>query len=338
MDFKRIVFMQLLFVALVAQAQKPLPVIDMHLHASSADENGPPPLGLCIPMVRYMPSFESSQQWTAAFLAGLKSPPCSDPIWSPLTDEALKIATIEVLQRRNIIGVLSGPPERVLDWFESAPDHFIPSVQFQIGRDEYTVESLRALLEQGPFTVLGEVSNQYVGVAPDDERMAPYWALAESLGVPVAIHMGEGPPGAAVLIPTYRASLSSPLLLEEVLNRHPDLRVSIMHYGSPLIDDTIAILAAYPQVYVDLGGIQWFYPKTYFYGQLRRLIDAGFGKRVMFGSDQLSWPGVIEPAIAIINSAPFLSEQEKRDILYNNAARFLKLSPEQIARHHGQLQ
>jgi hypothetical protein len=25
----------------------------------------------------------------------------------------------------------------------------------------------------------------------------------------------------------------------------------------------------------------------------------------------------------------------KRDILYNNAARFLRLSPEQIAKHHG---
>ncbi len=55
----------------------------------------------------------------------------------------------------------------------------------------------------------------------------------------------------------------------------------------------------------------------------------------MFGSDQLTWPGVIEPAIAVIEEAPFLSEEQKRDILYNNAARFLGLSEEEIARHHG---
>lgn len=108
-----------------------------------------------------------------------------------------------------------------------------------------------------------------------------------------------------------------------------------MHYGSPLIDEMISMLGAYPQLYVDLGGIQWFYPRPYFYEQLRKFVDAGFEKRVMFGSDQMVWPGVIEPAMAIIEEAPFLSHEQKRDILYNNAARFLRLSKEEIARHHG---
>ena len=33
-------------------------------------------------------------------------------------------------------------------------------------------------------------------------------------------------------------------------------------------------------------------------------------------------------------AAPFLDEAQKRDILYNNAARFLRLSAEQIAADH----
>jgi predicted TIM-barrel fold metal-dependent hydrolase len=41
----------------------------------------------------------------------------------------------------------------------------------------------------------------------------------------------------------------------------------------------------------------------------------------MFGSDQMVWPGVIEPAIAIIEDAPFLDPEQKRDIFYNNAAK-----------------
>jgi predicted TIM-barrel fold metal-dependent hydrolase len=94
-----------------------------------------------------------------------------------------------------------------------------------------------------------------------------------------------------------------------------------MHCGSPLIDEMIAMLATYPQLYVDIGGIQWLYPRPYFYGQLRKFIDAGFGKRVMFGSDQMVWPGVIEPAIAIIEDAPFLDPEQKRDIFCNNAAK-----------------
>jgi hypothetical protein len=52
-------------------------------------------------------------------------------------------------------------------------------------------------------------------------------------------------------------------------------------------------------------------------------------------SDQMIWPGVIERAVAVIEEAPFLSQEQKRDIFYNNAARFLRLSEEEIARHHG---
>jgi len=54
----------------------------------------------------------------------------------------------------------------------------------------------------------------------------------------------------------------------------------------------------------------------------------------MFGSDQMVWPEVIERSIAVIEEAPFLTESQKRDIFYNNAARFLRLSVEEIARHH----
>ena len=205
----------------------------------------------------------------------------------------------------------------------------------QLGADAPSPGALRRLFAEGPFAVLGEVSNQYVGIAPDDPRMESYWALAEELDIPVAIHMGEGPAGAAYVYPTYRARLTSPYMLEEVLIRHPKLRVSVMHCGSPLIDEMIAMLGAYPQLYVDIGGIQWFYPRPYFYGQLRKLIDAGFGKRVMFGSDQMVWPGVIDPAIGVIEEAPFLNAEQKRDIFYNNAARFLRLSQEVIAQHHG---
>jgi predicted TIM-barrel fold metal-dependent hydrolase len=325
----------LLLLAPLARAQERLPVIDMHMHAWAADGNGPPPLAICTPMTPYAPATASVDAWVASFMAAGKEPPCPDPLWSLETDEALLDETIATMERRNVVGVISGPPDRALQWFEAAPERFIPSAQLQIGRDEYDLDSLRALFEDGPFAVLGEVANQYVGIAPDDERMEPFWALAEDLDVPVAIHMGEGPPGAGVLIPTYRMELANALLLEPVLAKHPGLRVSIMHYGSPFIDEAIALLGAWPQVYLDLGGIQWFYPRAYFYRQLQQIVDAGFGNRVMFGSDQMVWPGLIERSIAIIEEAPFLSDAQKRDILYNNAARFLRLSDETIARHHG---
>jgi predicted TIM-barrel fold metal-dependent hydrolase len=38
--------------------------------------------------------------------------------------------------------------------------------------------------------------------------------------------------------------------------------------------------------------------------------------------------------ISAILEADFLTDSQKRDILYNNAARFLRLTDEQIAEHH----
>lgn len=188
----------------------------------------------------------------------------------------------------------------------------------------------------GRLAVLGEMVNQYAGIAPTDERMYPYWALAEELDIPVGIHVGTGPPGAIYLgAQGYRARLHSVLTMEEVLVRHPRLRVYLMHAGYPMLDDLLALLYAHPQVHVDVGVIVFTQPRPAFYRYLRGIVEAGFVSRVMFGSDQMVWPGVIERAVAVINEAPFLSDGQKRDILYNNAARFLRLSEEEIARHHG---
>lgn len=46
------------------------------------------------------------------------------------------------------------------------------------------------------------------------------------------------------------------------------------------------------------------------------------------------WPGTIERAIAVIDEAPILTVRQKTDIFYNNAVRFLRLTKDDIARHH----
>jgi len=99
----------------------------------------------------------------------------------------------------------------------------------------------------------------------------------------------------------------------------------VMHYRSPLVDDMIALLYSYPQVYVDVGQNDWGFPRKHFYSQLRRLVDAGLGKRIMFGSDEMTWPETIRIAVETIESADFLSHEQKRDIFCRNAARFLRL-------------
>jgi predicted TIM-barrel fold metal-dependent hydrolase len=316
-------------------ADSRLPIIDMHLHAMAADANGPPPLGLCSPFPEF-PLASATEEWAATFIAWQKKPPCADPVWSPETDEALRQQTLAIMERRNVYGVLSGTPARVRQWRDAAPGRFIAGMGFQLGPDAITPAQMRELYTAGSFEVLAEVTNQYLGIGPSDPRFEPYLAVAEELQFPVGIHVGTGPPGAPYLgTEKYRAALHSALTLEDALVRHPKLRLYIMHAGWPMTDDLLAVLWAHPQVYAEFGAIVFALPRPEFHGFLRRIVQAGFGKRIMFGSDQMVWPGLIERALEAVESAEFLTPEQKRDILYNNAARFLRLSPEEIARHHG---
>lgn len=58
---------------------------------------------------------------------------------------------------------------------------------------------------------------------------------------------------------------------------------------------------------------------------IERLVDGGFEDRVMYGTDQLIWPKLMAYSISIIQNADYLTPEQKRDILYSNAARFLRL-------------
>jgi predicted TIM-barrel fold metal-dependent hydrolase len=221
--------------------------------------------------------------------------------------------------------VLSGPYENSAKWRLAAPNRFFPALSFGNPK-EVSPPRLEQLYRSGELAAMGEVTTQYQGIEPTDPRMEPYWALAERLDIPVQLHVGTGPFGVIYMgAGGYRARLHSALSVEEVLVKHPKLRIYLAHAGYPMIDDLLALMYAHPQVYVDTGVIIFTQPRPAFYRYLQRIFEAGFGKRVMFGSDQMVWPGVIGRSIAVINEAPFLSEQQKRDILYNNASRFLRL-------------
>lgn len=311
------------------------PIIDVHLHALSAEALGPPPLGLCLPIDEF-PTHDDTRPWGDSFLRWLKEPPCSRPLWSPKADDELREASIQAMEQWNVFGVVSGTAERVETWRSRAPDRVMPALQFSADSSSEKPDDLRRLHAAGQLTVLGEVLNQYAGITPDDERFEPYLALCEELDIPVAIHVGPGPPGSPYLgSDGYRARLHSPLLLEEALVRHPRLRVQVMHAGWPMLDDMVALMFAHPRVYVDVGLLGWGITLPEFHRYLQRLVEGGFGNRVMFGSDQMVWPGLITYTIEALEAAPFLSEPQKRAIFYDNAARFLRLDEAEMARHHG---
>lgn len=276
------------------------PIIDMHLHAFQLPDGGAPPVN-----------------------------PVTGQSSLSQTTEELRGASLAALARYNIVkAVTSGPAETVAQWRAAAPERILVGAFVDEDNPLPDLSALRANIGAGRVHVLGELALQYRGMSPNDPRLEPYYALAEELDVPVGLHTGIGPPGTPYrpCCTQFRVTLGNPIQIEEVLVRHPRLRLYLMHAGAPYLQETKAIMSVYPQVYADLSVINWILPREEFHDYLRELMRAGFGKRLLFGSDQMFWPEAIGMAVEGIESATFLTESEKRDIFYNNAIRFLGIN------------
>lgn len=301
------------------------PVIDMHMHADTVADY-PPGMGYCVPLMAMDPALDHSRDYGEQYMDAWRDSGCENPLVAAKSDEELLEWTIERLEANNAIALLQGPPDRVKAWMQAAPGRFVPSVSFTIGREDHeNLEWMRELFTNGGFVMLGEVGNQYRGIAPNDSRMDEVWAMVAELDIPVGYHMGTGPPAAITMYPEYRVWPGNPLLLEDVLARHPNLRISIQHMATGFHDELKMMLWTYPQLYVETSGpITW---SEDFHTYMQDLIDAGLENRILFGVDALIWPEMLDRSISIIEEADYLTEAQKRKILFDNAVRFLKLDP-----------
>ena len=70
----------------------------------------------------------------------------------------------------------------------------------------------------------------------------------------------------------------------------------------------------HPNVYVDITVVNWILPEKEVIKYIIALTDAGFGNRILYGSDQMVWPDIIDDAIAMINDSDALTLTQKADI------------------------
>lgn len=279
---------------IIAQARPP--IIDMHMHASRPGRQPDP--RPCYP-----------------------EPSCDRVPAVAKSDADVLRLTLEAMDRYNIVlGFLSDTLESVDKWVQAAPGRFLPSPMIA-DPTRIDLAALRKAYQSGKLRAIGELSNQYQGIAANEPIMDPIFALAEEFDLPVLIHMG----GTAASSSKFRISQGHPELLQDVLVRHPRLRLYLENAGFPFLEETIVLLYRYQNVYADLSTITWIFPRPIFQQYLRGLVNAGLAKRLMFGSDQMAWPETIGEAIDAIESVDFLTPEQKRDIFYNNAARFLRL-------------
>ena len=236
------------------------------------------------------------------------------------------------------------------EWQAAAPDRFITGVKvpcprnladpryrcFPSSEGWVRVNWLEEQVKAGRVRAIHELGPNYYGISAANPRLDPYFAIAHRYKIPVGIHTQRGPgPGSRFstrsdpnCCPDYDPAMGNPALLRPVLDRYPGLKIWIQHVGSgrgdhaPHWDETLALLRDYPSVYVDLSITNGAMPVEQYEATLRKLIEAGFGDRIMFGSDNLP----IAPILKRIEAVEWLSEDQRRAILHDNAARFFGLA------------
>lgn len=248
------------------------------------------------------------------------------------TAEIHRDETFAAFKKYNIIkAVVSGNPESVESWKAKDKDDIVIRGIWMVAPDDYDMDSVKfeQMIKDKKVDVFGEIGPYYGGTTLSDSIWQPYLRLCEKYDIPVAVHTGGGDPGGTYSwSPKARLKLGDPYLIEDVLVKYPKLRIYMMHAGGEdWPEHAIRLMAYYPQLYTDVAVLLWVEPNTQRYVKefLRNIKAAGYLNRVMFGSDQMKWPYAIEKSIRFLNSLSFLTKQEKEDIFYNNAAKFLRL-------------
>lgn len=264
-------------------------------------------------------SYTSSDYWGGfQHPTGIKSPQTAD--------EHLQ-QTIALLDKHKIeFAVVSGASIESVEKYVSADARFIPG--YMDDEELISIDKFEKLVIAGKIKVFGEITGVYLGRTLNDTIYAPYLQLCEKYEIPVAYHTGGGPPMTPyTCCPKFRLSLGDPLLIEDVLVKYPKLKVYLMHGGEVFFEHAIRMLSLYRHLYIDLGVLLWVDPivNDYAVRLLRLAKKARVLDRVMFGSDQMVWPEAISKSIEFLNSIDFLTEEEKKMILYENAKTFLNL-------------
>jgi predicted TIM-barrel fold metal-dependent hydrolase len=293
-----------------AQSTEPYrgPIIDVHLHAYTRESLAQP-----------VPNPATGEM-------------------SPTSPEDHMTRSLAIMKERNVVlGIVSGATLAAVEtWDKAAPDRILKGISVDDPTRFMSSQDLDRLFREKRLDAFGEVAAQYAGYSPSDPAFDAYWAVAAKHGVPVGIHTGGAPPRTPyACCPKFRLALGDPLLLEDLLVKYPELKVYVMHAGGFFPQNALMLMTMYPHVYVDISTLTW----TPIAGDMlepflteakrRRLLE-----RVMFGSDQMRWPEAIALAIDRVNRLSFLTVEEKQDIFYDNAAKFLGLTAEEVARHH----
>jgi predicted TIM-barrel fold metal-dependent hydrolase len=200
--------------------------------------------------------------------------------------------------------------------------YVVAGVSFLQYNEEYLNE-LQDYLKDGRVRGI-KIYPGYEPFYPNDEHMGPVYDLAEEFDVPLMIHSGD------TYSPKGKIKYSHPIHVDDLAVERPNLKIIVCHIGNPWIRDCMEVVYKNQNVYTDISGLTLgtFEDRfeRYMQRQLQDMLSYGVEPaRVLFGTD---WPiASMESYIEFMEEMK-LPPNDRSKIMYENAARLFKLSPE----------
>lgn len=112
---------------------------------------------------------------------------------------------------------------------------------------------------------------------PFEPRALAIYREAERHGLPILFHIGTSPVRMAPI------RYAHPLVVDEIAQRYPDLRIIMAHMGHPWTADTVVVVRKHPNVFTDISGL--FYRPFTQWEALIRATEWNIIDKVLLASD-----------------------------------------------------
>jgi predicted TIM-barrel fold metal-dependent hydrolase len=220
------------------------------------------------------------------------------------------------------------PPEYVAEVVSQFPDKFIGFWGSDPLKGSRSVRDLQRAYDD--YHMRGvKLSPAYNHVALNDARLYPIYCKAEELDIPVLIHTGW------TWVPGSRIEAQHPLLLDEVAETFPSLKIVVAHMGFQWSHETIMLMRKHPNVWADLAFWESTMPLHFIADSMVWAKRSGVIDRVLWGSDYPS----SDPAESValhrripnytvkLGLEPVITEEDTEGILGLNAQRLASSIP-----------
>ncbi len=188
------------------------------------------------------------------------------------------------------------PNEYVADYVKSQPEHLVGFASVDPNRED-AVGRLKWAHQQLGLKGL-KLSGTYQNVHPHADSVYALYRYCEEHGLPILLHHG------ATIIPQAPLAYAKPLLLEQVAQDFPNLKIVIAHIGFPWTTDAITVMRKHANVFADVSAL--CYRPWQLYNALIAAMEATVTDKIFFGTD---WPfTTLEQTLTALHQLPAMGE------------------------------